>query len=339
MLFKPCTQLLSAPVSEWPDRAVHFSFFFLSPCTSLGRGISPVKLALSNTAAEPGSLASRAEQCHSRGFFSIFYFERSTEQIQRADVLCYAKTGTGTGEWAMESECDDTCVLHPSCVPTIQPTLLGCHVSEDFNLCSPLGLYVRLKGDSGTLHVIKHGCDSPDGVEQPIVATCIPFRVTVAIRGTAWMEVRFGPIPVYRHPKGGVEPWSVTAVAPVSHESLRSVVVVFRWRCVNRESVTSLSHPFFLYVARPWIDIGSANVSSLAADRLTASQWLKDTENHRSSAATYRQYSRLMSGTMSSSRQTTSRRTGRTIPRTPSTSYTCDTRRFPSKTRRHYYNE
>lgn len=85
--------------------------------------------------------------------------------------------------------------------------------------------------------------------------------------------------------------------------------------------------------------IDSAKVSDLVTDRLTTSQWLKDTENHRSSAATYRQYSRLMSGTMSSSRQTTSRRTGRTIPRTPLTSYTCATRRFPSKTRRHYYNE
>lgn len=106
----------------------------------------------------------------------------------------------------------------------------------------------------------------------------------------------------------------------------------------TRGPVPLLLKPSCLCVAQLWMEM-AAPTCHLATNRLTASQWLRDTESHRSSAVTYRQYSRLMSGTMSSSRQTISRRTGRTTPRTPSTSYTCATRRFPSKTRRHYYNE
>lgn len=218
-LFRPCLRVAR-------PGCVLFPFFFSSPCELRGRSISPVKLALSTMAAGPGSLASRAEQCHSRGFFflSILIFERATERKQRADVLCNAKTGTGTGEWAMESECDNACVLHSSCVSTTNPHCWDAMSRKPSNGEQRLDM-MCLKGVSGTPHAIKHSCDSPDAVEQPIVATCIPAGVTVVIRGTAWMGVHFGPIPVCRRPKGGIGPWSVAAVGPISHETRTSAVM------------------------------------------------------------------------------------------------------------------
>lgn len=126
----------------------------------------------------------------------------------------------------MESECDDTCVLHPSCVSTTNPHCWGAMSRRTSNGGQRLDM-MCLKGASGTPHAIKHSCDSTDAVEQPIVVTCILAGVTVMIRGTAWMEVRFGPIPVCRRPKGGVGPRSVTAVNSISRETCRSAIMVF----------------------------------------------------------------------------------------------------------------
>lgn len=268
-------------------------------------------------------------------FFSQFlFFGRATERKQRADVLCNAKTGTGTGEWAMESECNDTCVLHPSCVSTTNPHCWGAMSRRTSNGGQRLDM-MCLKGASGTPYAIKHAVIPRTLLSRPswrhtfwLVSPSLsrdsvdgsPFRANScqlsSERGN-WIMVGHGREP------------NILRDLQKCHCGLLLGIDE------TRGSVQLLSQPSCLCVAQPRMD----QHISLATDRLTALQWLSDTENHRSSAATYRQYSRLMSGTMSSSRQTTLRRTGRTTPRTPSTSYTCATRRFPSKTRRHYYNE
>lgn len=218
-LFRPCLRVAR-------PGCVFFSFSFrpLANCPAAASRLSswhyqPRRQGLGPWRAELNNVTHVAFF-----FFSILIFERATERKQRADVLCNAKTGTGTGEWAMESECDDTCVLHPSCVSTTNPHCWDAMSRKTSNGEQRLDM-MCLKGAPGTPHAIKHGCDSPDAVEQPIVATCILAGVTVMIRGTAWMEVRFGPIPVCRRPKGGIGPWSVAAVGPISHETRTSAVM------------------------------------------------------------------------------------------------------------------
>lgn len=107
----------------------------------------------------------------------------------------------------MESECDDTCVLHPFSMSPVQPHCWDVLSRRTLTCASPGNMMCFGDGGFGISHAVRHGCVPPNALEQPIVATCILAGVTVIISETTWMEVRFGPLPVFYCPKR--EKWAM----------------------------------------------------------------------------------------------------------------------------------
>jgi hypothetical protein len=87
-------------------------------------------------------------------FFLFFFFSfsytniprRTTEQNRELTYCVTNKIGTGTGEWAMESECATSlCFASLSCL-SHPPNLPGCSVSED---SKPVRAGMERKGGGG----------------------------------------------------------------------------------------------------------------------------------------------------------------------------------------------
>lgn len=234
-LFRPCLRVARpgcvfflfcfCSLATYPAAASRPSSWHYQP---LRQGLGPWRAELNNVT-------------HVAFFFSILIFLGVPQNGNRGLTYCVTQKQVpeqGNGPWKVSA------TILVFCIPLVflpsNPHCWGAMSRKTSNGEQRLDM-MCLKGASGTPHAIKHSCDSTDAVEQPIVATCILAGVTVMIRGTAWMEVRFGPIPVCCRPKGGTGSWSVTAVNPISCETCRSAIVVFCWGLMKPENLSHSS--------------------------------------------------------------------------------------------------